>query len=130
MAIDDALVDATSEEGLYVGADHSVVMTVYSNSAKTTIQDISGWTIVLDIRKKDTTASALLSVTGTVSGTFNATPASNTQKVTFTLADTDLAATVFTGDEFEGRYSVWRTDAGSEQPLRYGDITITRTTRT
>lgn len=131
MAEEAALVDATSEQGLYVGADQSVELTVYSNSAKTTIQDVTGWTILLDIRRKDTSASpALLSKTGTVSGVFNATPASNTQKVTFTLSDDDLAATIFTGDEFEGRYSIWRTDAGSEQPLRFGDCTITRLTRT
>jgi hypothetical protein len=130
MAIDGALVDGTTEETLYIGADHSVVMTVYSNSGKTTIQDIAGWTIVLEIRKKDTSPTALLTKTGTVSGTFNATPGSNTQKCTFTLSDDDLAATVFTGDEFTGRYSIWRTDAGSEQPLRFGDCTITRTTRT
>jgi hypothetical protein len=125
MAIDAAL------EGLYIGADHSVELTVYTSAALTAIQDISGWTIVLDIRKKDSSPTpALLSKTGTVSGTHNSSPGSNTQKCTFTLSDDDLAATVFTGDEFTGRYSIWRTDAGSEQPLRFGDCTITRTTRT
>ena len=130
MALEGALVDSTSEEGLYIGADHTVDLTVYSNAGKTAIQDITGWTIVLDIRKKDTAATALLSKTASISGSYNSSPGSNTQKATFTLADTDLAASTFTGDEFTGRYSIWRTDDGSEQPLRYGDITITRTTRT
>lgn len=129
MAIEGALVDATSEEGLYVGADHSVEVTVYANAAKTTIKEITGWTIVLDIRTKDTASSAKLTKTGTVSGVFNSSPGSNTQKVTFALSDDDLSSTVFTGNEFEGTYSIWRKDDGSEQPLRYGDVTITRTTQ-
>ena len=117
-------------EGLFVGADHSIDVTVYKANG-TDIQDITGWTIVLDIRKKDTSTAALLSKTGVVSGTYNISPGTNTQKVTFTLADDpDLAATVFTGDDWTGRYSIKRTDAGSEQPLRYGAVTITRVTQT
>lgn len=129
MAIDGALIDSTSEEGLYIGADHVVEMVVYANKAKTTVKEITGWTIVLDIRPKDTSSATKLMKTGTVSGTFNATPASNTQKVSFTLTDDDLASTVFTGDDPVLRYSIKRTDSGSEQPLRYGDVTLTRVTQ-
>lgn len=130
MAIDGALEDGTSGETLYVGADGLVELTVYADADKTTIQDVTGWTVVLDIRRKDTATTALLSKTGTVSGSFNSTPGSNTQKVSFTLSDDDLAASTFTGDDFEGRYSIWRTDAGYEQPLRYGDCVVKRLTRT
>jgi hypothetical protein len=110
-------------EGLYVGADHVIEYT-------DTDENMTGWTLVLDIRKSDRAATALLAETGVESGTYNATPASNTQKFSFTLSDDELAATIFTGDEWTGRYSIWRTDAGFEQPLRFGDCTITRTTRT
>lgn len=112
--------------GLFVGADH-VVSYTDSDDPPT---DMAGWTVVLDIRKKDTSAApALLSKTGVVSGTYSATVASNTQKVTFTLTDDDLASTVFTGDDWRGRYSIKRTDAGLEQPLRFGKVTIERVTQ-
>lgn len=113
-------------DGLFVGADHSVVYTD-SDDPPT---DMSGWTVVLDIRKEDTSSASLLSKTGTVSGSYNADPDLNTQKVTFTLSDDDLAATIFTKDDATLRYSIKRTDAGAEQPLRYGDCTIVRITQT
>ena len=122
MALTGELVDATSGDTLYVGADHSVPMTIYQSDGVTP-QDITGWTIVLDIRKKDTSSAALLSSTAALT-----TPASGI--CTFTLSATDLSASVFTGDDWRGRYSVWRTDSGSKQPLRSGDVTIKRTTRT
>ncbi|MDH5244844.1 MAG: hypothetical protein OEW98_00220 [Betaproteobacteria bacterium] len=124
MAIDDTL------DGLYVGADHAVVLTVYSDTAQTTCQDIAGWTLVLDIRKTDTAPTALLSATGVVSGTFDADPAVNTQVATFTLSDDDLAAATFPGDDPTRRYSIKRTDAGFEQPVRFGDVTLGRVTQT
>jgi hypothetical protein len=85
---------------------------------------------LLDIRDADRASTTRLSVTGTVSGVFNSVPATNTQKVRFTLADTDLAASIFKGDDTPLRYSIKRTDNGFEQPLRYGDVTITRVTQT
>lgn len=113
-------------EGLFVGADCSVV---YSD-ASSPLVDMTGWTVVLDIRKKDTAGDpAKLSATGTVSGSYSLVAASNTQVVTFTLDDDDLAASVFPGDDWSGRYSIKRTDTDAEQPLAYGDVTITRVTQ-
>lgn len=131
MPLELPLQDVTSEHGLHVGQDAAIDIYIYADAdAETTILDTSGWTtLTLDIRKKDTSSAALVSKDGVRSGSFNANPATNTQKWTFTLSDDDLAATVFTGDEFEGRYSIWRKDAGSEKPVRYGDCTITRTTQ-
>lgn len=131
MAIEGALEDRTNDETLYVGADHEVDVYVWADKDKTTILDTSAWTLVtLDIRKRDTADTVLLTKNGTRSGTFDSAPGTNTQKWTFTISDDDLAATTFTGDEFQGRYSIWRKDAGAEQPVRYGDVTITRTTQT
>ena len=116
-------------EGLYVGADQTVTMTVYQSDGETP-QNIAGWTILLDIRKRDTSSDpALLSVTGTVSGVYNVDPNTNTQVVTFTLTDDNLAASIFPGDDWTGRYSIKRTTAGSEMPLRFGDVTVTRVTQ-
>jgi len=131
MAIDGELLDRDNDEGLYIGADHSVTIRIFADKLKTTIIDTGAWTLLtLDIRKKDTNGAVLLTKNGTRSGTFHATPGTNTELWTFTLTDDDLAAATFTGDQFIGRYSIWRKDAGSEQPVRYGDCTITRTTQT
>jgi hypothetical protein len=123
MALEEELV------GLYVSANHTIEMVVYANVLHTVVQDITGWTIVLDIRKLDTSGTAKLSVTGVISGVFNASPASNTQKVTFTPTAAQMAATIFTGDDLPLRHSVWRTDTGTRQPLRFGDCTVVRTTQ-
>src|SRR5678816_1862293 len=124
MAIEAAL------EGLYVGVDMTVELTVYTTDAQTACTDVTGWTTLLEIRKKDTSGGAAkLSKSGLVSGTFNAIPASNTQKVSFPLTDDDLADTIFPGDDWSGRYSIKRTDSGLETVLAYGDVTITRVTQ-
>lgn len=115
--------------GLHVGADHAVVYTNYDTSALTTIEDVTGWTLVLDVRPTDRSSTALLSVTGIVSGVFNASPALNTQVTTFSLPAALLAKTIFKGDDTPLRYSIWRTDTGFKQPLRYGDVALTRTTQ-
>lgn len=125
MAIEGELVGPDGQV-LFVGADHQVVYT----DADDPPADMTGWTVVLDIRKKDTSADPpLLSKTGVVSGAYNADPELNAQKVTFTLSDDDLAASIFKGDDVVYRYSIKRTDAGSEQPLRYGDATIVTVTQ-
>lgn len=112
--------------GLFVGADQTVT---YSDSSDAP-PDMTAWTLVLDIRKTDKSGTSLLSSTGVVSGTYNADPDINAQVCTFTLTDDDLAASIFTGNEFEGRYSIKRTNAGFELPVAYGNITITRVTQT
>lgn len=113
-------------DGIFVGADHEIVYT----DATSPLKDMTGWTVVLDIRKKDTSGEPpLLTKTGVVSGVYSATPASNTQKVTFTLSDDDLAATIFKGDDRTLRYSIKRTNTGAEQPLRYGNMVMNRVTQ-
>lgn len=124
MAIEGALV------GLYVGADHEVVLTNYTTSTKTEIEDVTGWTIELDIRTMDRSETAKLdAVVGVTSGVFNSSPALNTQVTTFSLSAALLATTIFKGDDTPLRYSIWRTDSGFRQPLRYGDVALIRTTQ-
>jgi hypothetical protein len=115
-------------DGLYVGADQSVELTVYQDDGETP-EDVTGWTTVLDIRKSDTAPAAKLSASGVVSGTYNADPELNTQVVTFTLSATALASTVLPGDDPALRYSIWRTDSGHKMPLRFGSVIFTRVTR-
>ena len=116
---------------IFVGTDVNVV---YIDQAVElgvgTPVDMSGWTVVLDIRKKDVSpAPAVLSSTGTVSGSYSATPASNTQKVTFALSATDTSATAFPKDDATYRYSIKRTDSGAKTVLRYGSALINRVTQ-
>ena len=123
MAIEGALV------GIHAGDDHQVVFTNYTDQDLDTIQDSTGWTIELDIRTRDRSETALLNVNGTISGVFNADPDTNTQVTTFSLSAALLATTIFKGDDTPLRYSVWRTDTGFRQPLRYGDVALIRTTQ-
>ena len=118
-----------SLDGLQVGSDHTVDMIVYTTQAKTVIQEITGWAILLDIRASDTAGTSKLSVAGTVSGVFNSAPGTNTQKVSFSLPRALLATTIFKGEDPTMHYSVWRTDLGSKQPLRHGSVQLTRTTQ-
>ncbi len=122
MAIDGALA------GLFVGADHRVIYRNYAADGVTPLA-MTGWTIVLEFRKTDISGTILKTVTGVVTGTFNVDPLTNTEICTFILTDDDLAATIFKGDDPVVRYSIKRTDAGVEQPLRYGDAPITRVTQ-
>jgi hypothetical protein len=120
MAIDGAL------DGLFIGGDSEVVYT----DSDPVPPDMAAWNIVLDIRKKDTSNSpALLSKIGVVSGVYANTQAANQQKVTFTLTAAEIGSTIFKGDDPRMRYSIKRTNAGAEQPLRYGDCTIIRVTQ-
>jgi hypothetical protein len=115
-------------EGLYVGADQSVELTVYQEDGVTP-QNVAGWATTLDIRKSDTAPAAKLSVSGSVSGTYNADPEVNTQVITFALSASALASTVLPGDDPALRYSIWRTDSGHKTPLRFGSVIFTRVTR-
>jgi hypothetical protein len=116
-------------DGLHLGADHTVDLTVYTTQAKTVIQDITGWTIVLDMRPSDQSTTAKLSVTGTISGVFNSVPATNTQKVSFAIPRAIITPAIFPGADPSVQCSVWRTDTGSRQPLRHGSAKLTRTTQ-
>jgi hypothetical protein len=84
--------------------------------------DMSSWTIVFVVRATPT-GSTLLSITASVSGTYNADPAVNTQKATAIIADTDTD-----GLTAGLRFYAWkRTDSGSETDLDYGLIRVVNT---
>lgn len=84
--------------------------------------DMSGWTITFVVRATPT-GSTLLSLSASVSGTYNADPDVNTQKAVAPITDTDTDALT------AGlRYYAWkRTDAGNETDLDYGLIPVVNT---
>ena len=108
---------------LFVGQDLDFVFEVLDRDGDPV--DVSGWSFSMVI-SPSTTAAATLTLPGSVSGTYNATRASNTQRVTFSLSDTDSAK--LTNKAYH--YSVWRTDAGAERPVSYGKFILERTNRT
>ena len=98
-----------------------------------TAKNVSGWALTFDIRVSDKSVAALKSfaiASGlAIAGTFNSVAASNAQRVTWTCADTDLTTAIFGAGGGTFRYSLKRTDAGSEAILQYGNIVIQRATQ-
>ena len=112
----------------FLGTDFAYVFHI-QNAAETASIDIAGWALsfMLKNRQTDADLSALLTKTtaaGTVSisGAFNATPATNTQRATVTIADTDTDA-LATGVK---HWELKRTDAGLEAILAYGSVELRR----
>lgn len=103
-----------------VGDDLDVELEVLSRRTGLPL-DITGWTIVLVISLTNTT-TALITKSGTVGGTYNAVRATNTQRCTFELLDTELDD--LTSGDYE--WSARRTDAGSERVLAFGPLKIER----
>ena len=142
------------EDDLFIGTDQTIRFEIFSiasgvvdsSAAKQAMQtyrdtgtapsnfdtlwtpvDMSGWTVLFDVRTSDTASSALASKTASITGSYNATRTSNTQRAVVTLTDDDLASTIFSEKTY--RYSLKRTDAGSETVLNYGDFKPERVTQ-
>ena len=101
---------------VFVGEDKTVRLEVVD--ADLVPVDVTGWATTLDVRLLESDAAALLTKAGAVAGVYAATRAANTQRLLFALTDTQLARTIFDGRTY--RYSIKRTDDGSETILAYG----------
>lgn len=87
--------------------------------------DMSGWTVVLDVRKKDTSDDPpLFFQTAVISGTFNPDPVLNMQVAYITIDDQDTN----TFRQIPYRYSWKRTGALVATVLRWGDAPIQKAT--
>ena len=89
--------------------------------------NIAGWPIVFDVRRKDNSADpALLSIAATITGTYSATRASNTQRAQVVVTDDDMhpfkGSNLPDGREKTYRHSWKRTTSGSETVLCRGDF--------
>lgn len=113
------------EGRLYQGEDKILRWRIrdYTTNA---LVDVSGWTVVFDVRLRDNATTALITKTCTVSGSYNATESLNTQYVTAALADTDTK-TMSAPKTY--RYSLKRTDTGLEDVLRAGDFVLEKATQ-
>lgn len=120
------------DDAIYLGDDTPIEFTIYADADETTILNVTGWNISFAVRKSDRSSTALIekstedSPAGIViSGVFNSSPASNTQKVTVTLLDTDSYdpnSPVVELSPGRYRYALKRMDAGSETTLAVGDF--------
>lgn len=121
------------DDNVFIGEDKTLSFTVLD--ADGVPMDISGWALAFIVRSKDTsTGTPVLTKTTssgiTITGTYNATPASNTQRAVVSLVDTDTAendGTVIIKPA-KYRYSLKRTDSGSETILAFGNFVLREAT--
>jgi hypothetical protein len=110
---------------LFVGEDKILRFELYDPDDDTASIDMTGWTLLFDVRLKDNSADpAILSKTPSLTGVFNAVRTSNTQRAIVTLTDDDM--NLFKEKTY--RWSWKRMDAGSETVLGWGDFTPQKAT--
>lgn len=131
----------TKDDDLIIGDDIALEFEVFDDDlvvdddgayvAGTPI-DVSGWTLAFALRTTNTaTGAAVLSkATGgsgiTITGTFDANHADNTQRVVVAIADTDTysdAGEVLIAPKTYF-YSLKRTNAGSEKTVAFGKFVL------
>lgn len=112
-----------------LGTDQDYDFTIYTSAAQATVRDTTGWACSFIVKRKptDTDLQALVTKTtgsGIVtSGVFNAVPATNTQKSTVSILDTNtdgLSAGTY-------HWELKRTDPGSEARIGFGVIVFNQT---
>ena len=136
---------------MFVGEDKDLEFEIFDQAGRTdeeleeaitagtaTMQDVTGWGFQFLVRLKDrTTGDPLIDksdgspVEIDIDGTFNATRATNTQRVVVHMFDTDTAAadgSSVTLAPKTYRYSLKRTDTGSETILAWGDFELLEAT--
>jgi uncharacterized alpha/beta hydrolase family protein len=112
-----ATVTIGGDGSLFVGEDKTFRLELLDVAG--TPVDMSGWTILFDVRKKDTSPDpAIFSKTASVTGAYNSVRASNTQRAVVALTDTEMNTVVAK----TYRYSWKRTTDGSETVLLRGDF--------
>jgi hypothetical protein len=102
---------------LFVGEDKLLRLELLDASGVPV--DMTGWTILFDVRLKDTSADpAILSKTPTISGVYTGIRSTNAQRAEVTLSDDDM--NLFKAKTY--RYSWKRMDANNEVVLARGDF--------
>jgi len=102
------------EGTLFVGEDKTLRFECVDQNDNP--KDIAGWTLLFDVRLKDTSTTAILSLTPTVTGVFNSVRASNTQRALLSVTDDQM--NLFQAKNY--RWSVKRMDASVETVLGWG----------
>lgn len=110
---------------LFVGEDKVLRFELVDSQSTPAPVDMTGWTMLFDVRLKDTSADpAIVSKTPVLSGIFNSNRALNTQRALVTLSDDDM--NLFRGKTY--RHSWKRMDAGVETILMWGNFVVQKAT--
>lgn len=133
--------DFGKDDDLFVGDDISLEFEVFQDDlvvnddgeyVSGTPQNVAGWALAFVLRNANNSSGdpVLSKTTGgsgiTITGSYNASHASNTQRVVVAIADTDTfsdAGAIVIGPKTY-RYSLKRTDAGSEKTLARGKFIL------
>ena len=136
----------TKDDDLFVGDDISLEFEVFEDDlvvamvadgngverqtyVSGTPEDVSAWALSFAVRTSDTTtAGPVISKTTasgiTITGTYDADHADNTQRVVVAIADTDTFDVAVLVPPKTYRYSLKRTDPGSEKTLAFGKFVL------
>lgn len=120
---------ATNLDDLVLGTDFSYPFHIKDPDDLTVAIEITGFALSFMLKKSLSDADAAAKLTKTtagggiaIAGTFNATAASNLQRATVTIADTDTDA-LAPGLHY---WELKRTDAGLETRMAYGKVVLVR----
>lgn len=130
----------TASDGLIIGDDIQLSFEVFDDDlvvdddgayVSGTPVDVAAWTFAFNVRTTETTLTTPVlskdtSSGITITGTFSATPASNTQRVLVAIADTDTYSDVgvVLVQPKTYYYSLKRTNAGSEKTVAFGKFVL------
>jgi hypothetical protein len=101
---------------LFVGEDKTLSLAVVDLSGNPV--DISGWSILFDVRKLDASTTYIISKTANIAGTYDPVASANTQRAVIILSDDEM--NLFR--EATYRHSWKRMTAGNETVLAWGDF--------
>lgn len=107
---------------LFVGEDKTFKLKLLDVSGVPV--NMNGWSVLFDVRKVDTSTTAIFSKTATIIGVYNADDTINTQRAQVILTDDEMNTVKASGY----RHSWKRMDDGSETVLAWGPFTPQKAT--
>jgi len=117
--------DIDKGDGFFIDEDKILSFEILDAAGDTPV-DVSAWALSWTVRRHvtdDAAAVAKASGSGiTITGTYNAVRASNTQRVIVAVADSDTVAL----SSATYKHALKRTDDGSETILSFGDLVLQR----
>lgn len=126
--------NVTAADKFFMGEDKTIDFTIFGPDGVTPL-DVTGLPLEWNMRKTDKADDPAIMTKAigsglTIIGVYNATPATNTQRVraTFVPADTTPATAPLVKPNIAYRHSLKRKDAGSAGILSFGSITFLQAT--
>lgn len=106
----------------FLGKDKRYAFHIYTDEHQTTSQDVTGIATNFMVKRRlsDADVDAIMSLGGSVSGTFSATPSANLQRVYVLVEDTNTDTEIPPGVYY---WELIRTDAAAEVVLAFGPFT-------